>query len=46
VVVTHAAPLVSALSAQPGATRISLEKNLGETSALDHDPPAWVWPAR
>jgi len=46
VVVTHAAPLVTALCEQPGATRISLEKNLGETSALDHDPPAWVWPAR
>ncbi len=46
VVVTHAAPLVAALSEQPGATRISLEKNLGETSAPDHDPPAWTWPAR
>lgn len=46
VVVTHAAPLVAALGAQPNATRISLEKNFGETSALDHDPPAWSWPAR
>jgi predicted ATPase len=46
VVVTHAAPLVSALCEQPNATRISLEKNLGETSAPDHDPPAWSWPAR
>jgi predicted ATPase len=46
VVVTHAAPLVSALSEQPKATRISLEKNLGETSATDHDAPAWTWPVR
>jgi predicted ATPase len=46
VVVTHAAPLVSALCEQPNATRISLEKTLGETSAPDHDPPAWSWPAR
>ncbi|AMN40128.1 AAA family ATPase [Rhodoplanes sp. Z2-YC6860] len=46
VVVTHAAPLVAALCEQPNATRIALEKALGETSAPDHDPPAWSWPAR
>ena len=46
VVVTHAAPLVSALNEQPNATRISLEKHLGETSATDHETPHWVWPNR
>jgi predicted ATPase len=46
VVVTHAAPLVSALNEQPNATRISLEKHLGETSAPDHEAPHWVWADR
>ena len=46
VVVTHAAPLVSALGAAPDARQIVLEKQLGETLVLDGERPAWTWPAR
>src|SRR5262249_48876971 len=45
IVVTHAAPLVSAFDAVPGAHRILLEKTLGETLVQDSRWP-WTWPAR
>lgn len=46
VVVTHAPTLVSALAESPGASRIELVKDLGETSAAGVDPPRWAWPSR
>lgn len=49
IVVTHAAKLISALSAQAGCHSITLEKSFGETvvvGARDMDIPAWNWPAR
>ncbi len=45
IVVSHAAPLVSALQ-QAGAGRIVLEKQLGETVAPDEERPSWNWPSR
>ncbi len=45
IVVSHAAPLVEALSAQ-GAQRLELVKELGETAVLGVEPPAWSWPKR
>jgi predicted ATPase len=45
IVVSHAAPLVSALQAS-GARRIVLEKQLGETVVPDEERPAWNWPSR
>jgi predicted ATPase len=46
VVVSHAEPLVSALSAAPDARQIVLEKQLGETLVPDGERPAWTWPSR
>jgi predicted ATPase len=46
VVVSHAAPLVSALDDESDCRQIVLEKNLGETSVRDHAPPRWTWPSR
>jgi predicted ATPase len=47
VVVSHAAPLVSALEAAADARRIVLEKRLGETVVADDDErPSWTWPSR
>ena len=49
IVVTHAAALIAALSAQPGCHSLVLEKNLGETNIVGLDSlhsPAWQWPAR
>ncbi len=45
VVVSHAPALVAALE-QAGARRIVLEKQLGETVAIDAGRPAWNWPTR
>jgi predicted ATPase len=45
IVVSHAAPLVSALQ-EGGARRIVLEKQLGETVVLDEERPSWNWPSR
>ncbi len=45
VVVSHAAPLVDALTAQAGCNRIVLRKELGET-LCDAEPPVWAWPTR
>jgi len=48
-VVTHAAPLISALSGQPGCNAITLEKSLGETKITGAKPlelPPWNWPSR
>ncbi len=49
VVVTHAAPLISALTAQEGCYSIVLEKSFGETRVVGIDQlhtPSWQWPAR
>jgi predicted ATPase len=49
VVVTHAAPLISALSEQAGCHSITLEKTFGETTivgAKQLNLPVWHWPAR
>jgi predicted ATPase len=46
VVVSHAEPLVSALSDGWETETIRLSKALGETVAQGVAPPAWEWPAR
>lgn len=45
IVVTHAAPLVEALS-QDGAKRFVLKKELGETVVEDGEYVRWEWPGR
>ncbi len=45
-VVSHAAPLVSALETIPQARRIGLEKQLGETLVDPDERPSWTWPTR
>lgn len=47
-VVSHARPLVEALSNQPECNLIELEKELGETRVRGmgrFDGPAWAWPS-
>jgi predicted ATPase len=46
IVVSHAAPLVSALEKASDVRRIVLEKQLGETIIADDDRPPWTWPSR
>ena len=46
IVVSHAAPLVSALAQDPQARQIVLEKQLGETLVQPDERPAWTWPTR
>ena len=46
VVVSHARPLVEALSDAEDSTVFTLEKDLGETLAPGIEPPAWSWPKR
>lgn len=46
VVVSHAAPLVEALTGRSDCTPILLEKELGETVAAGLMPPRWIWPSR
>jgi predicted ATPase len=46
VVVSHAAALLSELTAATDVQRITLEKELGETLVRDSDRPAWTWPLR
>jgi predicted ATPase len=49
VVVTHASPLIAALTEQPGCHSVMLEKVFGETTivgAKELDVPSWQWPAR
>jgi predicted ATPase len=46
IVVSHAAPLVSALAQDPQARCIVLEKELGETLVQPDERPAWTWPTR
>jgi predicted ATPase len=46
IVVSHAAPLVSALEKDPAARRIELEKHLGETLVQPDERPSWTWPTR
>lgn len=49
IVVTHAAPLITALREQPACHSIMLEKTFGETSIVGTEKmnlPVWSWPAR
>jgi len=49
VVVTHAKPLISALSEQEGCHSILLEKTFGETRIVGSSKlggPTWHWPSR
>lgn len=46
IVVSHAKPLVEALSDQKGSAVFALEKELGETIVPGIEPPAWSWPSR
>jgi predicted ATPase len=49
IVVTHAKPLISALTKEIGCHAITLSKSFGETSARyssDVSPPEWQWPGR
>jgi predicted ATPase len=49
VIVTHAAPLISALAEQEGCHSILLEKVFGETKVVGTDQlhvPSWQWPGR
>lgn len=45
ILVSHARPLVEAVAGE-GFSTLELEKSFGETTARDHDPPAWTWPDR
>jgi predicted ATPase len=48
-VVSHAAPLIRALTQQPECHAITLDKSLGETTATtssENPRPPWQWPAR
>jgi predicted ATPase len=49
IVVTHAAPLITALNEQPGCHSILLEKAFGETTIAGLNrinQPPWQWPSR
>jgi len=49
IIVTHAAKLIAALSAQPGSHSIALEKHFGETRITgmnQMNTPTWHWPGR
>jgi len=46
VVITHARPLVDALSGKADCRLFVLGKELGETVILDAERPAWTWPSR
>lgn len=49
IVVSHAARLIAALEQQPECHRITLEKELGQTTVVglhELEAPAWHWPAR
>lgn len=46
IVVSHAEPLVAALSDKEGSVVFALEKELGQTIAPGIEPPAWAWPDR
>ena len=45
-VVTHASPLVAALTDVPDCISHDLEKQLGETVIADCSPLGWKWPSR
>jgi predicted ATPase len=47
VVVSHAWPLIDALTSQPECHSIVLAKNFGQTRITSsEEQPAWEWPAR
>ena len=50
VVVSHAAPLITALQREPGATTVELVKDFGETRVAGQegplDSPPWSWGSR
>ncbi|MEO0913331.1 MAG: AAA family ATPase [Pseudomonadota bacterium] len=45
IVVTHAAPLVAALTTE-GTAAYTLSKHLGETRAEEAEEASWAWPSR
>jgi predicted ATPase len=49
IVVSHAARLIAALEQQPDCHRLTLDKELGQTTVVglhELEAPAWHWPAR
>ncbi len=46
IVVSHAGPLVAALTGEAGASTFTLAKQFGETVVPEADRPAWAWPQR
>lgn len=46
IVVSHAGPLVAALTGGAGATAFTLSKEFGETIVPEAERPAWAWPQR
>jgi predicted ATPase len=49
IVVSHAQPLIDALSAEPLCRRLHLQKDFGETvleGATLFNAPKWAWPTR
>jgi predicted ATPase len=46
IVVSHAAPLLSALADVAQLKRIVLHKELGETLIEAEGTPSWTWPTR
>lgn len=46
IVVSHAEPLVAALSDKKGSAVFAIEKQLGETIVPGIEQPAWAWPSR
>ena len=46
IVVSHAKPLVAALSGTDASAVFELEKETGETIVPGIEPPAWQWPKR
>jgi predicted ATPase len=46
IVISHAPGLVETVADDPHCTRITLEKELGETVIGDTEKPVWNWPGR
>ena len=46
IVVSHSPTLIAALEADGAATHIVLDKQFGETSVANAEPPGWTWPTR
>jgi predicted ATPase len=46
ILVSHAPGLVAALHDHVSMTKVTLEKEFGETHIRENDAPSWVWPSR